>query len=320
MPSPRHVAEEFAEFDMALAETERARFKGGGLAPLTILSYERDLRVFTAWCAAAHRCPLPATPETVELYAADMLRRGRKVTTLERHIVAIQRDHLIAGQVGPCGAELRSLLSGARRILCQRPNQKTALRVVDLRAMVTAIGCSTPIGARNSALLLFGFASALRRSSLARLNLEDLDFRPRGILVRIYREKQDRVGLGRELAVPRGKHSITCPVRALKRWIRWRGDDDGPVFQRVVNGRPNGKPILGNRICQIIQESAELVGLQGTFGAHSLRSGLATEALENGCNEIAIAQQTGHASLESLRIYFRSRDLFRGNVCARLGL
>lgn len=305
---------------MALVEAERSRFKNAGLAPLTIQSYERDLRVFTAWCNAAHRCALPASTETVELYAADMLRRGRKVTTLERHAVAIQRAHLIAGGNSPCGAELRSLLSGARRVLCQRPNQKTAIRVEDLRAMVTAIGCSTPIGARNSALLLFGFASALRRSSLARLNLEDLDFSRRGILVRIHREKQDRDGRGRELAVPRGKHSSTCPVRAVNRWLRWRGDADGPLFQRVLNGRPNGKPILGNRICQIVQESAELVGLDGTFGAHSLRAGLATEALDNGCNEVTVARQLGHASLESLRIYFRSRDLFRGNVAGMLGL
>ncbi len=40
--------------------------------------------------------------------------------------------------------------------------------------MVATIGSSTPIAARNSAVLLFGFASALRRSSLARLRLADL--------------------------------------------------------------------------------------------------------------------------------------------------
>ena len=305
---------------MALAEAERSKFKNAGLAPLTILSYERDLRVYRTWCAVAHRIAVPATVETVELYASDLLRRGRKVTTLERHAVAIHRAHLAAGHVSPCGAELRGLLAGARRVLCQRPNQKTALRVEDLRAMVATIGSSTPIAARNSALLLFGYASALRRSSLARLRLEDLDFSRRGILVRVNREKQDRDGKGRELAVTRGRRSLTCPVRAITRWLKWRGEMQGPLFQGVVNGRPTGKPILGNRICQIVQEAAQAIGLEGDFGAHSLRAGLVTQALENGCNEVMIAQQTGHASIDTLRIYLRSRDLFKGNVSARLGL
>ncbi len=82
---------------MALAEAERSKFKNAGLAPLTILSYERDLRVFRAWCAVAHRIAVPATQETVELYCSDLLRRGRKVTTLERHVIAIHRAHLAAG-------------------------------------------------------------------------------------------------------------------------------------------------------------------------------------------------------------------------------
>lgn len=306
---------------MALAEAERSRFKNAGLAPLTIVSYERDLRVFRAWCRAARRSPLPATLETVELYVSDMLRRGRKVTTLERHTVAIHRAHLVAGEESPCGTELRSLLSGARRILCQRPAQKTALRVEDLRAMVATIGWSTPISARNSALLIFGWASALRRSNLSRLLLEDLEFRRPGILVRIEREKQDRDGkVGRELAVPKGNRSLTCPVRSLERWLKWRGEANGPLFQAVVNGVVTGKPILGNRICQIVQESAAAIGLEGSFGAHSLRAGLATAALENDVNEIMVARQLGHSSLETTRIYLRSRDLFRGNPAGMVGL
>ncbi len=305
---------------MALAEAERSRFKTAGLSPLTVVSYDRDLRVFRTWCAAADRCALPASADTVELYVSDMLRRGRKVTTLEQHTSAIRRSHLVAGFENPCGQELRSLLSGARRILAQRPDQKTAIRVVDLRAMVASIGHATPITARNSALLLFGFASALRRSSLARLRLEDIEFVQRGILVRVDHEKQDRKGKGRDLAVPNGKHSLTCPVRAVNRWLRFRGEANGPLFQSCLNGQATGRGVLGNRICQIVQESAKAIGLEGSFGAHSLRAGLAGEALENSVNEIMVARQLGHSSLETTRIYLRSRDLFRGNPAGMIGL
>jgi integrase len=53
------------------------------------------------------------------------------------------------------------------------------------------------------------------------------------------------------------------------------------------------------------------------YGAHSLRAGFATAALAGGAQEIMIARQAGHASIDTLRMYERSRDLFRGGhwVC-----
>jgi integrase len=62
------------------------------------------------------------------------------------------------------------------------PAQKDAIGLADLKAMVKATGHASPIAARNSAILLFGWATALRRSNLAALRLEHLTFTPKGIL------------------------------------------------------------------------------------------------------------------------------------------
>lgn len=317
--SPRHAPVQFAPPDFPLIEAERDRFLHAGLAPNTVLSYARDWRVFTAWCAAAGRSALPASPETVELYASDLLHQGRKVTTLERHAAGIQYQHRIAGLESPCGPELRALLSGARRVLCQRPNQKEAITLEELRRMVRATGWRTPIAARNTAILLFGFASALRRSNLASLRMEHLTFTPRGILVWVDREKQDREGSGRQVAVPAGRCRTTCPVRAIRRWLDRRGEGPGPLFCGVMRGHLTGRALLPNRIGQIVQESAARIGLDpNRIGAHSLRAGFCTEGLERGVNEVMLAQQTGHRSLDTLRLYLRSRDPFRGNACAAI--
>jgi site-specific recombinase XerD len=320
--SPRHKRSEFTPPVLEVIETTRTQFKTAGLARLTIVSYERDFRVFVAWCKAAGREALPASADTVETYVTDLIGRGRKITTMERHVIGIQHTHRQAGYASPCGAGLRELLSGARRTLHEVPAQKEAVRLEDLKRMVAATGSDTPMGARDCALLLFGFASALRRSNLARLHPEDLTFTAKGILVHIDHEKQDRNGKGRrQLAVPFGQNEATCPVRAIRRWLDMRGGGPGALFCQVFHGLPNGRPILGNRIGQIVQESAARIGLdRKKYGAHSLRAGMATEALERGVNEVAIAQQTGHKSLDTLRLYFRSRDLFRGHACANLGL
>jgi integrase len=161
--------------------------------------------------------------------------------------------------------------------------------------MVKAIGHASPIAARNSAILLFGWATALQRSNLAALRLEHLTFTPKGILVRIDREKQDRKDEGRELAAPFGKRKRTCPVRTIQHWLDVRGDGPGPLFCHVMKGRIKFKPLLGNRIAQIVQDAATKVGLdRKRYGAHSLRAGMATEGLEQGVKEVMIAQQTGH--------------------------
>ena len=60
------------------------QFKNAELAPRTISSYQSDFRVFQAWCRAAISAALPAAADTVELYVTDLIRRGRKITTVER--------------------------------------------------------------------------------------------------------------------------------------------------------------------------------------------------------------------------------------------
>jgi site-specific recombinase XerD len=307
--------------DVASIAAERDIYLAADLSPLTVSSYAADVRVFEAWCFAAQRIALPADEETVELYLTALLKLGRKVTTIERHCSAIRRHHLLAEMPNPARDRVKRILSNARRILGQAPAQKTALEPRQVRQMIRRIGGKTAIRARNSALLSFGFCSTLRRSTLAGLRPEDLQFVTEGVLVTVRHEKQDRRGKTRKVAVPFGKRASTCPVRLMRRWLKFRGNCPGALFCHVMRGRPNGKQLLGNRIGQIVQESAALIGLdRKLYGAHSLRAGFATEALGNGAAEIMVARQTGHASLDTLRLYERSHNLFRANANAHVSL
>lgn len=322
MPSPRHTHVSFSAPDFRAIEAARAKYKSVDLAPRTVASYAADVRVFEAWTEAAGFPALPATEETVEKYVSDLIdHHGRKITTMERHCYAIHRHHRLAGHPSPYGAGVKQILCGARRALAQMPHQKAPIELQDLKAMLRKIGGRTPIRARNSALLVFGFATALRRGSLAALRVDDIQFTRDGFLVLVRHEKQSRNGEVRRVAVPFGDFRSTCPVKILRRWLKARGDAPGALFCNALNGVTDGKHMRGNRIAQIVQESVALVGLdRRRFGAHSMRAGLATEALENGVNEILVARQLGHASLDTLRMYERSRNLFRGNPAGLVGL
>ncbi len=313
---------QFSAPTLSFVESERDRFRAAALARHTLTSYERDLRVFRAWCCAANRQYLPATAETVQLYIADMIHRGRKVVTVSRHIYGIQHSHKALGLENPCTAEVRAILTGARRLLCQPPTQKTALTVADLHKIVVAIGDGTAIQARNTAILLYGFATALRRSTLAALEYRDLRFLPqRGVTAFIRHEKQDTTGKGRIVTIPFAENAKICPVRALKHWLVWRGIQAGPLFQRIRQDKPAGESILGSRIAVITKEAVAKIGLDShSYSGHSLRAGFITEAILAGVSDHEIMNHTGHRSLETLHKYFRPIYSLRASPCHRIGL
>jgi len=289
-------------------------------APRTLLGYASDWRAFTAWCGQANLTALPASVETVSNYLLDLLRRGRKVTTATRHASGIAHQHRTHGHPSPCGLDVRQLLLGAQRLRGEQPHQKAAISLADLREMCGALG-SGPRAVRNRAILLVGFATALRRSNLVALDLADVAIGDHGLVVGVRREKQDQLGRGRQIGVPPGRSRKTCPIRALRAWLEVRGNQPGPLFCGCGSGRPSGKRLHGNRIAKIVHEAARAIGLDPKlYGGHSLRAGFITAAGEAGAGELLIAAHTGHRCMSVLRQYFRHTDLFRSNACAMLGL
>lgn len=295
------------------------------LAEKTLEGYGFDWRCFCRWCGVNDRTALPATEETLSYYLTAALGDGLKVATLCRQVTAITHYHKRSNLPSPVTPRIRAILTGARRLRKETPCQRTALVLDPLQRACAAIGSADARSIRDRAILLFGFATALRRSSIASLGLADVSFDQRGMEVTVKREKNNQHGPARVVAVPFGQHPETCPVIALLYWIDVRGDKPGALFVGFSGGDPS-QPSLGvrvspARIAKIVQDSVQRIGLDPrTYGAHSLRAGFVTEALERGIGELAIARQTGHRSLATLRLYFRSRDPFRGNASGAVGL
>ena len=121
---------------------ERAReYADLAKAPNTLRAYRADWRDLAAWCAAHDRDPLPAAPETVALYLADLAAAGRKASTLQRRLSAISQAHQTAGHPTPTkDAAVRALWAGIRRTHGTAPTQKAPLRTAQPRQAVAALG------------------------------------------------------------------------------------------------------------------------------------------------------------------------------------
>lgn len=299
--------------DVSSLRRERAALAAALRAPATERAYASDWSDFGDWCAAADRLALPASADTVGLYLVHLVRAGRSVATVARRCSAIAGFHAAGGHASPIGDEVRELLACIRRRLGVAPRlAKAALSLGDLRRMVDASGDGV-LCARDRAVLLLGFASGLRRSEISALDIGDVDQVAAGLVVRLRRSKTDQEGRGRELGIPRGRRVATCPVRAVSRWLRQRGEAAGPLFFRGgLDGRLlDGERLSGAGVAMVVQRLAAAVGLDASrYGGHSLRAGLATAAAELGASDRAIMGRTGHSSSEMVGRYVRHGSLF----------
>jgi site-specific recombinase XerD len=307
--------------DMAALRMERAALMRSHWSVNTQRAFAADWRDFTAWCAEADRGPLPASPDTLSLYLVHLLRSGRLLSTIQRRVTAIRAQYLAAGMRPPVDDDVRELLLAMRRTCGVAPvHAKAALGVEELRRML-AVCAAGPRGARDRAVLLVGFASGLRWSELAGLDLADVVFDPRGLVLRLARSKTDQEGEGREVGVHRGRHRATCPVRGLEAWLVERGRWPGALFCRLKQRSDvvTHERLSGRAIAEVVQAVASRAGLDASrYGGHSLRAGLATAAVENGAADRAIMAPTGHASASMLGRYVRHGSLFAVDPLAGL--
>lgn len=170
---------------------------------------------------------------------------------------------------------------------------------------------------RDRALLLLGFAGAMRRSELVGLNVTDLAVADEGLVVNIRRGKTDQVAAGRKIGIPRGEHTEACPVRAVQTWLEQSGVIDGAVFRAVnKHGHVSDTRLSDRAVADIVKRTLKAAGKSPRrFAGHSLRAGLITQAAMAGVSERAIQDQSGHKSLLVMRRYIRDGSLFRTGRC-----
>jgi len=202
--------------------------------------------------------------------------------------------------------------------------QKAPLVASDVLRVVEAIPEGL-LGQRDRALLLLGFAGAFRRAELVGLDVTDVVFTDDGAEVTLRHSKTDQEAAGRKIGIPWGTSPQTCPVRSLQTWLEAAGISEGPLFRDVtragvgISKRARGASRLSDRaVARLIQRRAKAAGLEGDFGGHSLRAGLATSAAKAGRSERSIMAQTGHRSERMVRRFFRNGAPSTENAAAGL--
>jgi len=294
-------------------------------APSTRKAYQSDFRIFESWCAAHGIASLPSAPQTIALYIASCVVARLAPATIARRLASISKAHQTAGfEDSPASTKhfvVGEVLKGARRTLGVAQKCKDPLLLNDICRLLAACPGNL-LGLRDRALILIGFAGAFRRSELCAMSVSDLCFSASGLVINVPRSKADQEQAGEKVAIVFGEHSDTCPIKALREYLRTANVTEGAVFRGV--DRYNNVAATGlhrDSVAAIFKTAAMRAGMNATnIAGHSVRAGMATQAALNGSSERAIAKTTRHRSRRVLRRYIRPGEMFRENASAALGL
>jgi integrase len=160
------------------------------------------------------------------------------------------------------------------------------------------------IGLRDRALLLFAFSSGgRRRSEVVGAQLENLTkVDDQTYTYHLTHSKSDQTGS--QYNPDADKPLVGPAAEALTTWLEAARIPSGAIFRRIRGSKIAGS-LSGQAVWLIVKRRAALAGLDGDYGAHSLRSGFVTEA---GRQNVALGEAmslTGHRSVQSFLRYFR---------------
>lgn len=310
LPQALPVAASVAN-DLALVVDRARDYAEAAQAANTRRVYATGWNDFSAYCASQRFDALPASPQSVALYATALADRA-KLGTIRIYLAAIGQKHREMGLESPVSHEVvRRIVRGIARTHGSAQVRKSAATIDNLRAMLLELRRDDLKAKRDRAVLLLGFSAALRRSELAALRVEDLRFEKRGLIVTIRRSKTDQEGAGAEIAVPYVPNRSLCAVRAVRDWLDASTIDAGPLFRSFdLQRRMLDKPIGGRDVANLVKKLAGKARLDGDFSGHSLRAGFATSAAAAKASLDAIARTTRHKSLSVLMTYVRPAQAF----------
>lgn len=265
----------------------------------TLRNYMSDLEQFYDYL-----CPVDSTGNrrpidvrqidhiTIREYLARLYQGKRKKTSIARKLATLRTFFKFL-----CREQVMEV-NPARLVSSPRLEKKLpkVISVDDLIRFIETPETETVLGKRDRAILELLYATGMRVSELAGLDLEDVDFRNESIRVR---------GKGRkERIVPFGSKA----KEALQEYMGVRGEllIEAPEDQRdprVLFLNYQGTRITTRSVGRMIDKYVRECAMMHDISPHSLRHSFATHLLSAGADLRAIQEMLGHARLSTTQIY-----------------
>lgn len=276
-------------------------------------AYSSDIDQFFKWLKDRE---LPIEENSVNEYVLYLSYVGKKITTINRALTSISQWHKLQNIDSPVSPRIRETVKGIARTDGTKRKRARPLTWRALDRLLDQVE-GNAVGIRDRALLLVGFAGALRRSEIVAINIEHIEFVDEGMIISQTTSKTNQTGDERKIAIPFVDIKNRCPVKAVRNLIEYNQELDGPLFnslgsagRRMLSVPKNGR-LRSASVSLIIKRYAKHAGYDPKdYSGHSLRSGFATSASKAGLRSSAIMNHTGHKTHAVMMVYVRDGRAF----------
>ncbi|WP_224055049.1 tyrosine-type recombinase/integrase [Celerinatantimonas diazotrophica] len=227
-----------------------------------------------------------------------LLAKGRSPATVNTYLAAIKGVMLEAWSMNQIDTDTYTHIRQIKSVKGYRVSRGRALSQFEIKQLFTTtnedFSCK---GVRDAAIIALLLGCGLRRAELVALNLNDIEYSSKTLVVMGKGNKQRR------------SFMPSSSWEYLQKWIYdIRGEYSGPLFTRirrfddVTLDRLSDQAIY--HILQIRQKDAEIE----PFAPHDLRRTFASMMLDNGEDIVTVKDAMGHASINTTQRYDRRGD------------
>jgi integrase/recombinase XerC len=280
------------------------------VSPHTVRAYESDVTQYLAWLAGesgkkmSQLGPADLDMSSVRVHVAELNRAGKARASVARKLSALKTFSRYLRREEIIDHDPTAMAVAPKR----DQTIPTHLSEDEMTRLIETPNTGDPLGRRDRAILELFYASGLRLSELAAIDLENLDLN--GRMVRVMGKG------GKERLVPFNHSTAT----ALRAWMKDRAaiiaarrpkavvsakrprdaKADDPLF---VNYR--GTRLSERSVDRMLRRYVAQCSTRMGISPHALRHSFATHLLEGGADLRTIQELLGHSSISTTQTYTR---------------
>ena len=277
-------------WESPLTEYERHLKSIRQLAEPTVRNYMNDLAAFMTFLSETDRIEKFASPNRRELrsYLAWLAKRGYEKASIARKLTALRAFFGWMQETGKAASNDTDMVSAPR----QDRRLPYVVSEAEIERLLMAPDTTEPLGLRDRALLELLYASGVRVSEVAAIDITDIEMNTREARVLGKGSKQRVVLLGSTAVGWLQRYlADSRPKLAARR-------SEPAMFLNKLGGR-----LTERGIQMIVKKHALAAGLDSEFHTHNLRHSFATHMLNGGADLRVVQDLLGHESPATTQIY-----------------
>jgi site-specific recombinase XerD len=272
---------------LLLSSFERYLVCERGLAPGTIVGYVARARWFLEGLGREGVAGLSAAEVT-----GAVLRKassGVSVSAAQNFVSGLRaflRFCFLEGLLAVDLSQAALVVRGRRASLLPR-----GISPADGRALLGSCDRRRPLGRRDYALIILLLRLGLRRGEVARLMLDDIDWRAGELVIHGKGGREDRLPLPVDVG------------QAIAAYLQ-RGRPASDRREVFLRARAPYAPIASGTVASTVRRACRRAGIP-EVGSHRLRHTTACEMVQAGVPLVQVGQVLRHRSLQTTAIYAR---------------